>query len=544
MQVNTDMASEVTVPETHNGTPVTAILDGAFYQKSITSVNIPASVTNIGNDVFWHANYVSVSYYGTLAQWCNVSSLEGMFIRRTSDKTTVQVRSDDDTKWLRLQGTEVDNNTTTTARSVYIPDGADHVAAYALFNSYVTEISLPASVKTIGNSAFNYIGGITITFRGTVGEWCEIEGLGDCMALEYYKRNVIIDGVDYRDLETIVIEDGTTKIAPYAFHSGSAGYNVPYRNTTLKNIVIPTSVTSIGNNSFGTCTAIECVFYKGTPDEWAAVDNRGWFGDQANVYCYSYDMPTQAGHFWHYNTDEETPVVWDEFVDIKVERVELEHRSLMLALGDRIQLKAFVYPENASDKSVVWNITAGKSGATIDWSTGELAINTDYTTTTVEITATSAASRYYTDEIFATCTVTIGTIAEYDRVNNGSGYANEWYVKSCDNNNRPTKLVIASEHQTMGGNQVYEVTEIGSGAFSKLAQLEEVWIPSTVTKISTDLLFRADRTVTIYYDITLEEAREMDLSGFTNGKDADVTRTVYFRNPETGRIDVPMPQED
>src|SRR5664279_3848997 len=42
----------VVIPSTTNGLPVTSIGNSAFYNKSLTNVTIPSSVTSIGDEAF------------------------------------------------------------------------------------------------------------------------------------------------------------------------------------------------------------------------------------------------------------------------------------------------------------------------------------------------------------------------------------------------------------------------------------------------------------------------------------------------------------
>jgi hypothetical protein len=63
----TGSGGNVAIPETINGKPVTAIRDGSsiysgvFYNKQLTSVTIPNSVTSIGNYAFWENKLTSVT---------------------------------------------------------------------------------------------------------------------------------------------------------------------------------------------------------------------------------------------------------------------------------------------------------------------------------------------------------------------------------------------------------------------------------------------------------------------------------------------------
>ena len=67
------------VVELEIGTDVTSIGNYAFYWTGLTSVTIPSSVTNIGNQVFSGCNYLtSVTFLGkTMEQVQNIEDGEG-----------------------------------------------------------------------------------------------------------------------------------------------------------------------------------------------------------------------------------------------------------------------------------------------------------------------------------------------------------------------------------------------------------------------------------------------------------------------------------
>ena len=82
--------------------------------------------------------------------------------------------------------------------------------------------------------------------------------------------------------------------------------------TSLTNITIPDSVTSIEYCAFYGCSSLNKIYYKGTAEEWDKIEIYQNNSDltTATRYYYSETEPTGDGNFWHYDTDGVTPVEW------------------------------------------------------------------------------------------------------------------------------------------------------------------------------------------------------------------------------------------
>lgn len=232
----------VVIPSKINGVTVTTIGTDAFLGLNITSVTIPANVTEIGSNAFAGCtNLTSVHYAG---DWSNLTIQSGnpavedaanaqLFdFAFTPDNTAVIVRykgtAADVTIPSRYKGkpvTMIDhaafhNNSAVT--SVTIPDSVTAIPDYAFgFCSQLTNISIPNSVTFIGFSAFN-----------------------SCTSLK-----------------SITLPSSLSTIQSYAF----------YNCGNLKTIRIPVSVTSIGNCAFDVCPSLMTVTYPGSKTQWDAI---------------------------------------------------------------------------------------------------------------------------------------------------------------------------------------------------------------------------------------------------------------------------------
>ena len=131
----------------------------------------------------------------------------------------------------------------------YMTNG-EYKNAIQKFN--LTEIYIPNGTKVIENLEFS-----------------------DCKTL---KKVVIPDsviGIGYQafyncsSLTEIIIPDSVMWIGSYAFYGCSS----------LKEIIIPDSVTSIGDGAFYGCDSLTSIEFKGTVEEWDAIEKGGSWND-------------------------------------------------------------------------------------------------------------------------------------------------------------------------------------------------------------------------------------------------------------------------
>ena len=247
----------VTIPDS-----VTSIGASAFgYCTSLTSVTIPDSVTSIGASAFY-----DTAYYNDESNW---------------DKDV-----------LYLSNCLIDTNYNFDLTTDYIiKDGTRIIADSAFRWSGITNVTIPDSVTSIGNYAFEdctNLASITIGNGVTsIGRWAfyntayyNDESNWNTGVL--YISDCLIDTNDDFDSTTdYIIKDGTRIIANYAFSGCTSLTSVTIPNSvtsigssafdscrSLRNVTIPNSVTSIGFGAFYDCTNLTNVYYAGTEDEW------------------------------------------------------------------------------------------------------------------------------------------------------------------------------------------------------------------------------------------------------------------------------------
>ena len=233
----------VVIPSKINGIPVETIGNAAFQDNTtITSVTIPANVTEIGANAFAGCtNLTSVTYGG---DWSKLTIQSGnpavedaanapLFdFAFTPDNTAVIV--------IRYKGTAAD----VTIPSRYKGKPVTMIDHAAFHDSAVTGVTIPDSVTSIPDSAFGFCSQLTnisipnsVTFIG-------FSAFNSCTSLK-----------------SITLPSSLSTIQSEAF----------YNCGNLETIRIPVSVTSIGNFAFAGCPSSMTVTYPGSKTQWDAI---------------------------------------------------------------------------------------------------------------------------------------------------------------------------------------------------------------------------------------------------------------------------------
>ena len=253
---------------------VTNIGDYAFSGcRSLTDIVIPDSVTNIGDYAFWNCGSLtnivipnSVTSIGDNAfEYCfslsnliipdGVTSIgDGAFVGCTSLSSVVIPDS----------VSCIGNNAFGCCESltdIVIPNSVTSIGESAFYEcSSLTEVVIPDSVTCIGDKVFFCCRSLTdivipesvVNLKGN--PFCRWDGELKCLSPYFiYDNKVLFDKdkskiIAFRDKNTTsyVIPDSVSCIGDRAF----------YRCSSLSSVVIPDSVTSIGKCAFRGCTSL------------------------------------------------------------------------------------------------------------------------------------------------------------------------------------------------------------------------------------------------------------------------------------------------
>ena len=170
--------SDVVIPSEIEGLPVTAISVGAFYLSSITSFEIPNTVTSIGEMAFLGCTSLKSVKLST-----GVAKIDKNAFGSCSALREVQVAKDnpnfsslDGVLYSKAQDTLVIYPAAKTDAAYTIPGGVTSVAMYAFSeNPYLETIAIPNSLIKVGDSAFFNCKNLrSVSYNGTEEEWNQI----------------------------------------------------------------------------------------------------------------------------------------------------------------------------------------------------------------------------------------------------------------------------------------------------------------------------------------------------------------------------------
>lgn len=224
-----------------------------FQSKNVSKIVVPSSVTELGYSAF-----------------SGCVNLKEVVLPTNDDLTEIN--------YYLFSGC-------TSLEKINIPENITKISGSAFQNcSSLKEISIPASIEEIGREAFLWCDSLSdIYYDGTFSDWRSLinkynqyTGILDentvwihCSQTNIYKNTLYYEEneesiiiTDHRKINsTVVIPeeiDGlpVTEIKSQAFNEYTAYGSYQY---PIKNIVIPNTVTKIGNRAFLNCSSLKCV---------------------------------------------------------------------------------------------------------------------------------------------------------------------------------------------------------------------------------------------------------------------------------------------
>lgn len=346
--------SEINIPSEYNDLPVTSIIAYGFSESEIQSVSIPESITSISEKAFSKCEKLERVYIENLESWCNID----------------------------FQGDDESSNPLHSARELYvnniltdtviIPNGCTKIAPRAFVSfTGMRKLVVSDSTAEIGASAFSGCEGlVSVTVGRNVSRIAD-DSFSNCVnlleiynlstALQITKGSTSAGNIAFYALDVYKSESESSKlsnIGDFIFRNDGnkvslAAYlgddtelTLPesfngedyemkdklfHRNATVKSVVIPSSVTSIGASCFFNCTSLKYViigtgvtyvgnsafsadfegfYYMGSETEWSKIQ----FADANDnvkflTKYYSEKEPEGiAQKYWYFLNG--TPTVW------------------------------------------------------------------------------------------------------------------------------------------------------------------------------------------------------------------------------------------
>ena len=498
---------ELHIPSAIDDSQITSIGDYAFRNcTSLTSVTIGNGVTSIGSRAFLDCTSLTSVYILDIAKWCGIS------FESSSANPLYYAHN------LYLNGELV--------TELVIPDSVTNIGDSVFEGcTNLTSVVIPDSVTSIGSYAFLGCTTLTSVYILDIAKWCGISFESSSANPLYYAHNLYLNGELVTEL---VVPNSVTNIGESAF----------YNCTSLTSVVIPDGVTSIGNYAFLDCTSLTSITI---PDSVTSI------GYEAFRDCTSLTSVVIP--------DSVTSIGYEAFRDC-TSLTSITIPNSVTSIGG----SAFEGCKSLTSVTIPDSVTSISDSAFEDC--------TSLTSVTIGSGVTSIS-----DSAFEDCTgltsVYISDIAKWCSISFESSFANPLYYAHnlYLNGELVTELVVPNSVTSIGyyafrnctsltsvtipdsvtniGDSAFSgctsltsvvipdsVTSIRWGAFSDCTSLTSVVIPDSVTSIGYSAFYGCSSLTSVYYDGTNDEWAEISI-GSNNSSLTNATHYYYSETEPT-----------
>lgn len=258
-----------------------------------------------------------------------------------------------------------------TITDIYIAQHVKFIPEYFIYNlNRIKSITIPSSVETIGENAFYGNQNLTSVFIKDLERWCNISFANKYSNPLVNKGHLIINGETLTDLS---LPSSLKEIKNYSFY-GCQG---------LINIMIPASVSHIGDGAFSSINSISKILCLAETPPFLSAAEFPFSNYKAELkipYKALKDYRNSDWNIFKYMSAIDLPS------KILPSGISISPQSnIELKIGDTLQFNVTIEPENASDKTVIWE-SSNPDVATVD----ENGLVTAYSSGSAIITAEDA----------------------------------------------------------------------------------------------------------------------------------------------------------
>ena len=268
-QGNVVIPEEVTIM--NRTRKVTSIESWAFESCSgLTSITIPNSITSIGNNAFRDCSGLTKVIVSDIVAWCRIKFGDYYY----TDNSYHYYEGYYANPLCYAHHLYSDENT--EIKDLIIPNSVTSIAERAFFGcSGLTSVTIHESVTNIGKEAFDGCSGLTKVIVNDIATWCGIHFVDDYDNPLYYAHHLYND--ENTEIKDLIIPNSVTNIGNFAFTrcSGLTSVTIPNSVTDigsrafdgcsgLTSVTIPNSVTGIGSRAFNSCSGLNSIVVENT----------------------------------------------------------------------------------------------------------------------------------------------------------------------------------------------------------------------------------------------------------------------------------------